>query len=242
METAILEELGFSKREIKAYIALLRLGSTTVGEIIKKTSIPSSKIYEVLNRLQNKGLVSYVIIRNIKHYQASDPAAIINSLDDKRKKVAELLPSLEAQKEFIGKRQSVEIYEGQKAIFSLFNSLIADAKPWEKYMVFSVQEEKTKEAHLFFKNLSTRRKPKKLDVLILRGASNRPANEGKHTKVKIRYTSFDFPEGMTIFQDNVILLNWTNRSAIRIQSKSFSKQFSNFFMQLWAKAKEQNSA
>ena len=67
-EVSILEDLGLSKREAKAYLALLELGSTTVGEIIKKTDIPSSKIYEVLDRLMKKGLVSYVIIKLFRSF------------------------------------------------------------------------------------------------------------------------------------------------------------------------------
>ena len=71
-EISILEDLGLSKREARDYLVLLELGSTTVGVIIKKTDITSSKIYEVLDRLMKKGLVSYVTMKHQKHFNASD--------------------------------------------------------------------------------------------------------------------------------------------------------------------------
>ena len=82
MDTYIFEDIGLTKREIKVYLALLELGSTTVGNILDKTRIPSSKIYEILRRLQDKGLVSYVKIENKRHYQAADPNSILSLLDE----------------------------------------------------------------------------------------------------------------------------------------------------------------
>ena len=61
MDIKILEETGFSKREAKIYLKLLELGATTSGPLIDKTDVPSSKIYEVLNRLEEKGLVAKTI-------------------------------------------------------------------------------------------------------------------------------------------------------------------------------------
>jgi len=68
-----LQELGLNRRESICYTALLELGSSKTGAIVKKTGIPSSKIYEILDKLINRGLVSYIKIGKIKHYQASDP-------------------------------------------------------------------------------------------------------------------------------------------------------------------------
>ncbi len=237
MDTSILEEIGLSKREIKVYLALLQIGSTTVGEIIKKTNIPSSKIYEVLNRLQTKGLVSYVIISSSRNYQAAEPKTILNSLEEKQKKLSKLLPLLEAQKTFANRKQSVEIYDGRKAIFAMFNNLISNSKPKEEYLIFSINEEKDDAADLFFKHLSTRRKNRGIKVKLLRNTKNKPSREKRHSKLQIKYTNFDFPEGITIFQDMIVLLSWIpNKTAIKIQSKALASQFNAFFKQIWSEA------
>ena len=44
MDTTSLENLGLTKAEIKVYLALLELGSSKAGAIIKKTNLPSKLI------------------------------------------------------------------------------------------------------------------------------------------------------------------------------------------------------
>jgi len=238
MRNANLAELGLSKRETNAYLSLLELGSTTVSKIVKKTGIPSSKIYEVLERLQKKGLVSYVLIRGVRHYQSSDPKIILQHLDEKREKIRKILPLLIAKRKLV-KKQSVELYEGQKAVFTMFTNLIRDGRKNELYLIFSVGEEiKSKTAHRFFKIISARRKMRNMDVRLLRTERNRPSWKTKHRKVKIRYTKFDFPQGITVFRDTVIILTWEEIPyVIRIDSKIFADSFRNFFLQLWKSAK-----
>ena len=129
------------------------------------------------------------------------------------------------------------MYEGQKAIFSLFTNMISDAKPKEQYLVFSINEEnKTDQANLFFKNLAIRRKEKKLDARLLKNIKFYVKE--KHTKVKLRYTKFNLPQGITLFRNNVILLSWVESPvAIRIESEVFAQQLKKFFLDLWKIAK-----
>jgi len=153
-----LQELGLGRRESLCYISLLELGSSKVGHILRKTGIPSSKIYEILDKLIKRGLVTYVIKNNIKHYQANDPKTLLHYIEEKKKKIEQVLPELLLKQRYSTK-QHVELFEGQKAIFTLFTNLIFDAKPKELYLVFSINEEnKTEQANLFFKNLALRRR------------------------------------------------------------------------------------
>tara|TARA_Y100000310_G_C20599878_1_gene772450 strand:+ start:671 stop:1384 length:714 start_codon:yes stop_codon:yes gene_type:complete len=232
-----LQELGLNKRESLCYIALLELGSSKIGPIIKKTEIPSSKIYEILDKLLNRGLVSYVIIGKIKHYQASDPKILLNYIDEKRKQVEEILPQLLLKQKF-SKKQSVEMFEGQKAVFSLFTNLINGTKPKEQYLIFSIDEEnKNDAANLFFKNLAVRRKEKKLDVKLLKNI--KLYKKEKHTKLKMRFTSFNLPQGITIFRNIIIILSWVESPiAIKIESEQIANQMNEFFLEQWNIAKK----
>ena len=231
-----LQELGLKRRESLCYTALLELGSSKIGAIVKKTGIPSSKIYEILDKLIKRGLVSYVKIGKIKHYQASDPKTLLNYIDEKKKKVEEVLPQL-LLKQKLSKKRSVEMFEGQKALFSLFTNLIKDAKAKEQYLIFSINEEnKNDAANLFFKNLAARRKEKKLDVRLLKNMKY--YKKEKHTKLKLKYTEFNLPQGITIFRNTVIILSWVESPiAIKVESEIISNQLREFFLDLWKIAK-----
>lgn len=231
-----LQELGLNRRESLCYTALLELGSSKIGAIIKKTGIPSSKIYEILDKLIQRGLVTYLKIGKIKHFQASPPQVLLNYIEEKKQKIEEIMPQLLLKQKF-ARQQSVEMYEGQKAIFSLFTELIQPAKAKELYLVFSINEEnKNEAANLFFKNLAARRKEKKLDVRLLKNIKY--YQKERHTKVKIKYTEFNLPQGLTLFRDKVIILSWSDSPvAIKIESQVISEQWKDFFWDLWKKAR-----
>ena len=234
-----LQEFGLSNRESICYLALLELGSSSVGIICNKTQIPSSKIYEILDNLITKGLASYVIIGKIKHYQASNPKIFLNLIEEKKNDFEKILPQLLLKQKFTSK-QSVEMFNGQKALFSLFTGLIADSHAKEEYLIFSIDEEnKNDQINLFFRNLTIRRKEKKLDVKILKNIKY--YNKETHTKLKLRHTKFNLPQGITIFRDVVVLVSWDDSlstpMAIKITSNTFASQLKKFFEELWNDAK-----
>src|SRR5579884_1233254 len=49
--------IGFSEYEAKSYLALVQKNPSTAYEIGKESGVPSSKIYEVLNKLKDKGMI-----------------------------------------------------------------------------------------------------------------------------------------------------------------------------------------
>ena len=90
----VLREIGFSEREAKVYLALLELGQTTVGPIAAKTRIQHSKVYPTLEKLIDRGLVSFIIRSKTKYFQASDPTHISNILRERERKFNAILHKL----------------------------------------------------------------------------------------------------------------------------------------------------
>ena len=84
MDLQILEDIGLTNSEIKVYTTLLELGSSTAGPIIEKPQFQSSVIHNALNKLTEKGLISYVMEGQRRHYQATDPKHIINFIEEKK--------------------------------------------------------------------------------------------------------------------------------------------------------------
>lgn len=55
--TELLEQLGLSQYEAASYVALLRLGKGTAREISETADVPRTRIYDAVERLQERGLV-----------------------------------------------------------------------------------------------------------------------------------------------------------------------------------------
>ncbi len=71
--------IGFSEYEAKAYTALVRTNPATAYEMARLSGIPTSKIYEVISKLMEKGVVSIVDTDQKKRYIPIDPAEFIES-------------------------------------------------------------------------------------------------------------------------------------------------------------------
>jgi sugar-specific transcriptional regulator TrmB len=60
-----LTQLGLTDGEARVYLSLLKIGLSKVGPIVRDSHVSYSKIYDVLERLGMKGLVSHVIIDDV---------------------------------------------------------------------------------------------------------------------------------------------------------------------------------
>ena len=60
MDIELLKEVGLTEGEIKVYLALFKIGASSTGPIVKEAKIHSSKVYPILDRLIEKGLVSFI--------------------------------------------------------------------------------------------------------------------------------------------------------------------------------------
>src|SRR3989344_7048346 len=127
-------EIGLSENEAEIYLALLSLGPSLVSKIVKKTRINRTNIYDRLEKLISKGLVSYVIKNNRKHFYASEPSRILRYLDEKQNKINEekeaiekMLPALEKIQP-VKEEESVEVYEGKEGLKTILENIIRSKK------------------------------------------------------------------------------------------------------------------
>ena len=84
-----LMRLGLTENEAKVYLALLEIGSTSAGEIIKKTKLHRNIVYDNLEKLIEKGLVSFVLIKNIKHFEVNSSHELWDFIDKQKEEVLE---------------------------------------------------------------------------------------------------------------------------------------------------------
>ena len=83
MNTEILRKIGLTEGEIRVYEALAYLGQSSTGPIMDKSGISSTKVYLILERLIQRGLVCFIVENNVKKFQIANPQNIIEYLDKK---------------------------------------------------------------------------------------------------------------------------------------------------------------
>ena len=158
MEITDLSKIGLTEGEIKIYNALLELGETTRTELAKISGISPSKIYDVANRLLEKGIISSVKKNGIIHFSPSNPERIKDFLKIKEKEILKetkivdtLLPSLLEKYKKNKEKTDIEVlygWEGMKtAYWEIANSL---SKEDTNYIFGASMGENSKQADIFF--------------------------------------------------------------------------------------------
>ena len=69
MDTSVFEDFGLTGTQIKVYLALLELGESTAGPILKSTGLQNSVLYAALEKLVGKGFASYILKGKRRHYR-----------------------------------------------------------------------------------------------------------------------------------------------------------------------------
>ena len=140
MEETNLIKLGLNKNETRVYVSLLKKGSASAGELIADTEFHRNIVYDNLDKLINKGLVSFISEGKKKIFQANSPESIIDMLEkeqdglDEKKKIAEGVRKSISQ--LISKqepKQEATIFRGVKGIKSILKDTLEEG---EDYYVF----------------------------------------------------------------------------------------------------------
>lgn len=253
MNTKILEEVGLTGNEIKVYLALLELGSVTAGDILKKIELHRAAVYDTLDRLIDKGLVSYVIKANRKYFEAANAKNFLDVLEKKENKLSEekkelkyLIPELE-KKRVLGKSpQEVTLYKGNKSLKSIFQDWLECKEDIFVLGAYAESAESLKYHMQFslpgFHN--QRVKQKQMMKFIFPQQSITRAKQLKEydcTSVKILPAPFASMTSIQIYGDKVATIMWSSEPiGIVVRSKEIAKSYKDYFDLLWKMAKNIN--
>ena len=239
-----LKDIGLTNGEVDVYLALLELGLSTTGRITKEANISSSKVYEVLQRLINKGLASYVIENGKHHYSATPVGRLVDFLEEKKqdltdgqKIIKELLPNLEAKRKNQIPIEAV-IYRGRQGPLIVLNECLEAGKKGAEIVGYGTDEddwEKNFPAQLneFIKES----KKHKVKSRIIFGKGFTP----KNYTAGIRHLPPEYfsPVRTVIYGGKVAIVDFTNPiTTIIIEKEEIAKSYLNHFNLLWKLAKK----
>ena len=248
MDLNSLEKIGLTKSEINVYLALLKLGQTTAGPIVDYAKVTRSKIYDILERLKNKGLVSYITKESTKYFSAADPNNIINYLEDKEKEIEEqknsikkILPELLLQQTLVEKKNIAEIFIGIRGMQNAFNILINEFDSKEPYYAFGAGKgENVKQIQLFFLKLHQQRLKRKVKSKIIFNKSSKGLFKAQEKSkfVQTRYMTGTTPAAINIYK-NFTIIAILNQEPITflIRNKETADSFREYFKVMWEVAK-----
>ena len=244
-----LNQLGLTDGEARVYLALLKLGLAKVGAIVKESAISYSKVYDVLQRLSMKGLVSQIIVENVKHFNAVEPYRLHEyvqrkeeELNTQKEIIDRIIPQLA---EFASdnrnkeKKNSAEVFIGDRGLKTAYEILLSHSSKNDILRYFYPHAGYHDVATSFYSRLYQFQKSKKIEQ---RGIATIAFKNSKHFKeipkdVNMRFVKFPLPGTMDIFRDKLLIISWNNTATgILIVSEEIAEHFKSYFDKIWEMA------
>ena len=202
----ILKEYGLSEKEALVYLELLPLGKINLQEIAKRVNLARTTIYNTLNYLISKGLVSFIINKGVRFYEATDPNKLLDKLNEKKELINSILPELESLKKTIKESSSVEIFQGSKGLFTVLSDVFKKKQQTYYFGSYSLSVEVLKHQPKHFRTIRLDRKiPAKIVIDNYDEEIFYDEEYKKITKIRFNESLKDFPCMIFIYGNKVAL-------------------------------------
>ena len=236
-----LQKFGLSQSEAKVYLALIELGASLAGDITKKANINRSNCYDALQRLMEKGLVSYVIKANRKYFQAETPQKFLelikeeeNQLKIKEKEIKEILPQLIEKSKISIEKPEATIYKGKKGIKSIFEDILKH----KEFCVFGSSGKFKEVLGPFFSLFQKRGKENKIRCKLIASDAVRNTEIVVHAETKFLPKNYITLISTIVYGNKVAIISWTNNPVgFLIEDKQTADSYRTYFEFMWGIAK-----
>ncbi|MCX6804288.1 MAG: hypothetical protein NTY48_07035 [Candidatus Diapherotrites archaeon] len=233
----VLEEFGLNSKEAELYLVLLKSNHSTAAELSKKTSILRQSVYDILDKMLSRGIISESISDNTKVFHAADPKVLLQMLENKRKLLSEAMPEFAEIMQDSKSSQKVQTFVGYKGLKSIWDDMLVVGKDTYFIIDYDVFGKLFKE--LFIQNFIAKRVEKGFWHHVIFTSKTTPKIYEKSEPARLREvryllslngfksTIFFYGEKMGFFTTGVL------PTAILIENKEAVASIKSIFKLLW---------
>jgi len=240
----LLKKFGLTDNEIKVYTKLLILGESTASNLGKETRMERRTVYDVIQKLLEKGLVSFIEKEDKKFYKVINPIKLLDILEEKeeylrkiRQELIKLIPNLEELMKKGKKEVDARILFGREGIKTMYMDEIKEGKT---IYVICTTIDKTEELLKTFLPRFTRKRIKKKIKIKMLSAKKDVKFLKKYRLIEVRFLPEEYvsPASLTIYRDRLGITLWAdNPITILIKNQEIANNFLNYFELMWKIAK-----
>ncbi len=224
-------DAGLSEGEITVYLSLLKTGQSTVNKIAQESRLHRTTIYDFLEKLQDKGLVSHTTVKGTKMFHANNPQRFMDLLEEKQDKLRSALPELKKLALTQTHGLQVEVLKGKAGFIAVWNEIL---RVKEDYLVLGSADKKYAEMlgpiidRYFQKEILLGIKQR----IIIHKTTSKLFD---YPQLSYRFLPENYPiiTSALIFGDKVAIHIWDPISTIIIENKDFADSYRTYFEMLW---------
>ncbi|MBU2431937.1 MAG: hypothetical protein KKH99_14685 [Proteobacteria bacterium] len=237
MDFKELKTLGLSNGEVKVYSAILNTGTASINNIHEKTGLERRAIYDIINKLIEKGLISYTIERGKRTYQCAPPNKLRVEAEKKieeLKSFEKIIPDIEEIYEKSKPKIRFEVYRGKEGMKTIFEDILNHKNLYAigggMYLV--------KELPYNWPHYNKRRiKSSCAWNNLIRWELRNKMPKTKLLNVKVLPKEFSGnPNVIVIYGNKVVNLSWGEEIfAFMMESKEIAENYKKYHKYLWDK-------
>ena len=247
MNTDDLVQLGFTPNEAEIYMILVQYGKADANFLIRKTKFHKKIVYDYLEKLIDKGLVSYITEEKRRVFQIASPEMLPQlfakekkELDTKIVKAQNFAKEVSSIAKKLKFKQEAAIYRGKAGIRSFYAELIERKQP---YVVFGAPQESLEiMSPVFWDNIVRKLEANKISSRLLFNESIRSYGKTLNGKFcAVKYFSKDFePLTETNIQGNrVAIIVWSEDPMLfLIEDHNVALSYKSYFENMWKEGKK----
>lgn len=245
--TSLLQQIGLTEGETKVYLALLDLGSSSTGKIIKQSKVHASKVYPILDRLVDKGLVSFIKQGKKTIYTANPPTTILSYLDKKENEILDLKKSAQELVAELSAKAMVQaseatVFIGIKGLRTASEKMYYKMRRGDTLYYLGIPAYQPKEQHIYWQREHAQRVEHGVKVKLLFNSDTDSAilaNRNSYTGSEARYMPTDIktPALFGIYKDVVlVMLQSPEVITIEIVNPHIAASFKAYFDEFWRRS------
>ncbi|MCD6274811.1 MAG: hypothetical protein J7J15_02175 [Candidatus Aenigmarchaeota archaeon] len=210
----------------------------------KETRMERRTVYDVIQKLLEKGLVSFIEKEDKKFYKVINPIKLLDILEEKeeylrkiRQELIKLIPNLEELMKKGKKEVDARILFGREGIKTMYMDEIKEGKT---IYVICTTIDKTEELLKTFLPRFTRKRIKKKIKIKMLSAKKDVKFLKKYRLIEVRFLPEEYvsPASLTIYRDRLGITLWAdNPITILIKNQEIANNFLNYFELMWKIAK-----
>ena len=126
--------LGLSEKELAVYLTVLELGEGYVQDISRKSGLQRTSVYNFLEALRERQLVSEIKKGKRRLFSAASPHLLLEKQKSNASSIEKLMPRLLAIQNSVRSKPRVSFYEGIEGIKEIYRMTLRDKQiiyAWE---------------------------------------------------------------------------------------------------------------
>jgi len=235
MDPKALIDAGLTKVETRVYLTLLEQGPSLAGEISQKSGIHRRTVYDLLERLIQKGLVRYIKKNNRRSYECVHPKRFLELAKEQEENLRALMPELLLRYGEAKTAGETVFYRGALGIKTIFEDQLSVAQP---VYVLSASPQMREALKHYLPHYTRERIRKKIKLFLLYDEQFRTEVQKRERDkfVETRYLprGFGSAAATNVYGDTVAIILWQPEPmAIVIKQKEIAEGYRKVFELLW---------